>query len=401
MPRRLRFPAPTLAIRGARILPSPGAAPIEHGAVVLHGDRIHAVGTDVAVPADAPVVDAEGLTLTAGFWNCHVHFTEPKWGDASSGNAATLGDHLASMLTSRGFTTVVDAGSNPLVTVPLRARVLAREVPGPAILTAGSSVFPPGAIPFYVRDELTWWQRYWVPEPATPAAARRAVAWNASHGSDLLKLFTGSYVARGQIVNMSEEVASAAVAAAHARRQLVFSHPSNVAGVEIARRSGVDVLAHPPDTTEGADESLVRSLVDRGMAMTPTLKMFETTVSTARAYLDPIDAIVRRFHELGGQLLFGTDVGYMADYRTEEEFRALTRCGLDGTAILAMLTTAPAARFGRAAVSGTVAPGRQGDVVLLDGDPTRDLGAFSRVVATVRAGRVIYRASASHGAAAG
>lgn len=86
----------------------------------------------------------------------------------------------------------------------------------------------------------------------------------------------------------------------------------------MAIASGVDVLAHAPDTTEGIDAPLLGSMVSRHMAMIPTLKMFATTVTTKPEYLLPIYAEVRQFHELGGTLMFGTDVGYMTGYRTED-----------------------------------------------------------------------------------
>ena len=56
-----------------------------------------------------------------------------------------------------------------------------------------------------------------------------------------------------------------------------------------------------------------------------------------------------------------------------------------------MLTVAPAARFGVAAVKGTVTPGKMGDLVVIDGDPIADVGAFSRVHFTIRGGRLIYQ----------
>ena len=56
------------------------------------------------------------------------------------------------------------------------------------------------------------------------------------------------------------------------------------------------------------------------MAMSPTLKMFTTTVTTDPHYMDPMRAEVQQFHQLGGTLIFGTDVGYMSDYTTEGEF---------------------------------------------------------------------------------
>jgi len=379
-----------VAIRDVRVYPSPDAKPIDGVSVVLRAGRIEAVGPEVRVPEAAEVLSPDGGVVTAGFWNSHVHFTEPRWGDPALASPKQLGDGLRDMLSSRGFTTAVDTGSDPRTTLALRARVESGELPGPTILTAGPSIFPPNGIPYYVRDSIPDEVRPFVPQPSSPAAATKVVEEILSAGADLIKLFTGSYVERGTVTNMPLPIARAAVTAAHARGRLVFSHPSNLDGVRVAQRAGVDVLAHPPDTVRGIDEALLRGLVAQGISMIPTLKMFATTVTSDPAYLDPIHAIVRRFRELGGRLLFGTDVGYMPDYATDEEFRALVACGLDGRAILRSLTTAPAERFGVAAERGTVAPGRRADLVVLDGDPVEDPTAFARVHATIVRGKVIY-----------
>ena len=135
---------------------------------------------------------------------------------------------------------------------------------------------------------------------------------------------------------------------------------------------------------------MLRQMIDRRMAMIPTLKMFADTASAHPEYLNPIYEVVGRFHALGGQLLFGTDVGYMTDYTTEDEFRALARSGLDARDVLRMLTTAPAERFGKGNEVGSIAVGRRADLVLLEGDPMDDILAFARVGATLRAGRVLY-----------
>jgi hypothetical protein len=90
------------------------------------------------------------------------------------------------------------------------------------------------------------------------------------------------------VLPMPEAIARAAVDVAHRHHQLVYSHPSDVAGTIIAMKSGVDVLAHAPDTTEGVDSALLGRVVVRHMAMIPTLKMFATTVTTNPAYLKPI-----------------------------------------------------------------------------------------------------------------
>lgn len=379
-----------LAIRGAKLYPTPEAPPIAPCTVLVRDGRIAAVGASVSIPPEAHVLPGEGRVVTAGFWNAHVHFTERKWRAAAREAPAILNDQLREMVTSRGFTTVVDTGSSPWVTFPLRRRIESGELLGPSIFSAGPSVFPPKGIPYYLRESLPFWLRLLVPQPKTPAAAERIARRNIGLGADLVKLFTGSYVARGRIVTMPESIARAAAAAAHAHGKLVFSHASNLEGTRIAIRSGVDVLAHPPDSTEGIDRSVLGEMVERRMAMIPTLKMFADTASARPEYLDPIYETVREFHVLGGQLLFGTDVGYLTDYSTEDEFRALARSGLDAPSMLRMMTTAPAERFCVEKESGSVAVGKRADLVLLDGDPMEDVRAFARVVATVRGGRLLY-----------
>jgi len=80
--------------------------------VLVRDGVIAAVGPEVTVPSDAQLLPCNGCTVTAGFWNTHVHFTERKWDSAAWKDSATLNAQLADMLTSRGFTTVVDAGSD-------------------------------------------------------------------------------------------------------------------------------------------------------------------------------------------------------------------------------------------------------------------------------------------------
>jgi imidazolonepropionase-like amidohydrolase len=124
--------------------------------------------------------------------------------------------------------------------------------------------------------------------------------------------------------------------------------------------------------------------------MIPTLKMFATTVTKNPHYLNPIYAEVNRFHSLGGQLIFGTDVGYMTDYSTEDEFSALAKCGLSFPEVLAVLTTNPAARFNVLDQKGSITPGKLADLTVLDEDPATDLTNFSKVRMTIRSGRVIF-----------
>jgi imidazolonepropionase-like amidohydrolase len=94
---------------------------------------------------------------------------------------------------------------------------------------------------------------------------------------------------------------------------------------------------------------------------------------------------------LGGSFIFGTDVGYMEHDSTDDEFAALTKCGLSPIDILTMLTTASASRFGVSGSKGTVTPGKLADLTVLDADPAQDSSAFAKVRMTIRSGRVIYK----------
>jgi imidazolonepropionase-like amidohydrolase len=387
----LRLAQGTLALQHARIYTAPGAPPIADGTILIRDGLIAAVGPQVAVPPDATVVPCNSCVVTAGFWNAHVHFTERKWSLAEWKSAATLNSQLADMFLSRGFTTVIDLASNPADTLSIRRRIERGELSGPCIYTAGTALYPPHGAPFYLREALPWWTVALLPQPATSEAARRIVHRNLGSGADLTKLFTGSWIERGRVLPMQMDIARVAVEESHLNGRLVFAHPSNLAGTRVAVESGVDVLAHAADDTRGIDAVLLSTAIHNNMAMIPTLKMFSMTVTKDSHYMDPIHAEVRQFHQLGGQLLFGTDVGYMTDYSTEGEFAELGKSGLDWQDILAMLTTNPAARMGVSNQKGTITSGKLADLTILSADPSQDLANFARVQAVVRSGKVVWR----------
>ena len=381
----------TLAIEHARIYVSPTDPPIDDGTILVRDGRIAAVGNQIEIPAGTNVVPCNHCVVTAGFWNTHVHLTEPKWSFANWKSPATLNPQLADMFLSRGFTTVIDLGSNPADTFAIRRRIEKGELTGPYIYTAGTALYPPHGLPFYLRETLPRWMQMVMPQPETPQDAQRIVRRNLASGADVTKLFTGSWVARGHVLPMPVNIAGAAVTETHLNGKLVFAHPSNLAGVEVAINSGVDILAHAADDTRGVDARLLSTAISKNMAMIPTLKMFTTTVTKDPHYMDPICAEVQQFHQLGGTLLFGTDVGYMTDYTTDGEFVELGKSGLDWKTVLAMLTTNPAARMGVSDSKGTISPGKLADLTVLSADPAVQLTNFSRVQAVIRSGSLVWQ----------
>lgn len=376
--------AQDLAVMGARVYVSPQAEAVRES-VLIRGGKIAAVGARVFIPEGMPRIECPECVVFAGFWNCHVHFMEPKWDDAAHLPAARLTEQMQAMLTHSGFATVVDVGSDLSNTAALRRRVEAGGVAGPKIYTAGLPLFPEHGLPYYLKD-LPEALKAKLGQPASPAEAAAFVERNVAGGSDVVKLFTGSYVTEGQVKPMRPDIAHAAAVAGHRHGQLVFAHPSNLEGVRVAVESGVDVLAHAPDQTEGVDEALLKEMVARHMAMVPTLKLFSHDGPIAR-----IREVVKQFHGLGGELLFGTDTGFLTDYDMTEEYRQLSAAGLTWREVAAMLTTAPAERFRVSNREGRVAAGMHGDLTILGSDPADgDMTAFARVRYTVRAGQVIF-----------
>lgn len=374
----------SLAITGAVAYPSASAGRIPRATVLTKDGRIVAIGSQLQIPPGYDVIRCEGCAIFAGFWNSHVHFTEPKWDAADKQPAQKLSGQVQSMLTRSGFTTVVDTASVLANTIALRRRIESSEMLGPRILTAGSPVFPPDGIPYYVKDSLPpELLSQWIP----PRDAREAVAAvdsNIRGGADIIKLFTGSWVSREKVLPMPEPIATAAVRAAHRSGRLVFSHSSNLAGTQVAIDSRVDVLAHAPEDTRGIDDALLKRAVAQGMTMIPTLKLFSGNDDIAE-----IRRVVRRFYKLGGNLVFGTDTGYLTDYDVAEEFEQLAKAGFTWSEILRMLTENPARLFKDQKNRGWIARGMIADLTVLEADPATDPSAFSRVRYTIRNGRVI------------
>ena len=381
------------AIVADRVYVSPEREPLAHATVVVTNGKISAVGpsAEVAIPPGARVVRGNGMTLTAGFWNSHVHFIEPRFQDAAKRPAAELEAALRDMLTSRGFVHAFEIANFQIEnTLAMRERIERGEVKGPSILTVGVPFVPPNGGPGYLPEHS-------FPEIADPATARAFVAKQIAAGADGIKFWSESPTRHG-VVPMPIDVAKAAVEAAHAAGKPVFAHPTNNRGVRIAAESGVDVLAHTsPEGFEPWSDEFVAMLKSRGMAITPTLKLFrwdperqEVPAPIVQRLMKTTEEQLRKYSDAGGTILFGTDVGYITDYDTAEEFAAMGRAGMNAAKILASLTTAPARKFGAASRTGTIAPGMDADLVLLGDDPRTDVKAFTDVRLAMRRGVVLF-----------
>src|SRR5215467_13795859 len=187
--------AADLAIVAARIYRGPDAPAIEGGTLLVRDGKIAALGpaSAVRVPAGATVLDAHGGAVTAGFWNCHVHFLTPPLLRPREHGAPEIAAELQSMFTRWGFTTVFDLASALASTRYIREQIAAGAFDGPRILTVGEPFFPEHGTPIYARQFM---KDNGLPsyEVATADAARERARHELQDGADGVKIFAGAIV---------------------------------------------------------------------------------------------------------------------------------------------------------------------------------------------------------------
>lgn len=133
-------------------------------------------------------------------------------------------------------------------------------------------------------------------------------------------------------------VVKAATDEAHRKDKLVFAHPSTIEGVELVIAGHVDVLAHTSEEADKWDEALSARLKAANVTLIPTLTLFSRDDS-----FDSILKEIKSYSDAHGQIMFGTDIGYLNDYSAlTKEFGYMARAGMTFPQILASLTTTPA-----------------------------------------------------------
>ena len=391
--------ADTWVLRGAKVYIAPDRPPLANSVVVIRGGKIAAVGAkdSVKIPPGARESSCSGGIITAGFQNSHVHFIGEMWNAAGKQPATELSKKMAAMLTRYGYATVFDIASDRDNTLAMRARIVRGEVQGPRIMTVGLPIFPHNGLPAYI-DHLPRDFIERMPQPASADAAVKVVRENMSAGAEATKLFLVTPQGRGVVKRMPADIARAAADETHRRGGLVFAHPTDMEGIEQSLAAGVDVLAH---TTHGVEtpwpDALQKKAVSNGMTLIPTLKLMGYELKKEDAPTDIAARLIaasvahtRAYVAAGGQVLFGTDVGYMSDFDPTEEYVLMAKADMSPAQILASLTTIPAARWRESQRRGTVTANLDADLTVLDADPFTDVANFSKVRCTISGGKIVY-----------
>lgn len=296
--------------------------------------------SDGAAP-DVPRLDLGGRTLVPGVIDSHVHLAYAFGPDDVARGRA--------LLARRGLVAGVDLAA-PLAAMGSFDRTRWR--------TSGPMITAPRGYP-----TLGWGADGYGLEASGAASVRAAIDGLADAGAGLIK------VPFGHGPELREAELAALVEHAHARGLKVAAHALLDADVARAAAAGIDVLAHTP--LEPLSDATVRALADgRPRAVVSTLMAF----GGSRVAVDNL----RRLHEAGVVVLYGTDLGNSPVLGIDvDEFALLRRAGLSPQQGLDAATTAAAAWWGLSEL-GALVPGRAATFLVLDDDPLEHLDVLAR-----------------------
>jgi imidazolonepropionase-like amidohydrolase len=407
----------TVVLRAARLIDGTGAAPVRDAVVVVTDDRITAVGRrgQVAEPAGARVVDLGDATLLPGFIDAHVHIIGRTLGDPAGDDAAVrdlpamgviLGVENARRTLMAGFTTVRNAGSDAFADVALRNAVAQGWVVGPRILASGHAIgitgghcdengFRPGLV------EADW--RSGVANGAAEVMA--AVRYQAKYGADVIKTCaTGGVLSEGDAVGVQQytfDELKALVDEATLLDRKVMAHAHGTEGIKVAVRAGVSSIEHG----SFLDDEGARLMAQRGTFLVPTLSAGEVVMKAAdagvltgqraekaRAAGTAMRTAIHRAVAAGVPIALGTDAGVGAHGANAHEFTLMVEWGGMTPMQSIQAGTGNAARLlGIDNQVGTLANGRQADLVAVTGDPTADIRRLENGVVFVMKNGVVQK----------
>lgn len=330
-----------LSLSGANIL---GKGP---ATLVIQDGHIKAI-TTVPVAGTGDVIDFKGRYIVPAFIDSHVHLA--------------IG-YTADQLVRGGIAAAVDLAA-PLSYLSAEYPPLHTVLSGPMIT----------AIKGYPTQ--SWGTDGYGLETRGVKGVRAAVDFLYASGAGVIKLPVGDTTGAGGIPGMKENLSvlnddemKAIVDRAHEHGLRVVAHAITEKAAMRAAVAGVDVLSHTP--TVKLSEATVAAWSKR--AVISSLAVFKN----APVAVDNL----RRLHEAGATILYGTDLGYSEVPAINlEELQQLEKAGLDAEAIIASVTETPARYWGMKGY-GRIAEGARASLLVLDSDPRKDLSTLTRPVA--------------------
>jgi enamidase len=421
----VKYAEPVIVLTNARVIDGTGSPARENQSMVIREGTIASVGdaAKITAPEGAVTIDLAGKTVLPGLVMFHEHLYYPSGGSVY----AQLGQSFSRLYLAGGVTTMRTGGNvNGVMDIKLKQEIEAGRQAGPDI----------DATAPYLNGPNSFLQMHGLRDAED---ARKQVVYWADMGATSLKAY----------MNITRAQLGAAVEEAHKRGIKVTGHLCSVTYSEAADL-GIDNLEHgffastdfvtdkKPDECPGQgagqrtvatlDENsepfkvLVKKLVDKKVALTSTLTVFETftpgrpkppglevLVAPLRELYDraytrvSADAqsnyaklfpngmrLERAFVRAGGMLIAGTDPtgsgGVIPGYSNQRQVELLVESGFTPLEAIQIATLNGAKYLGREARIGSIAPGKQADLVIVNGNPAASIADIRNVETVFRRG---------------
>jgi imidazolonepropionase-like amidohydrolase len=410
---------PLIVLKAARLFDGKSKVLVEGGVVIVEGDKIQAAGANVAIPANAQVIDLGDATLSPGFMDAHTHLTSDYTGNFTERRLKSLETNVSELAlmaipnvrvtVEAGFTTVRDLGSRfegsrDFVDVALRNAIAKGIIVGPRMLVATYGI---GATGGHFDDTAGFRDFLFGREPDYsdgiadgPDAIRKAVRFQIKNGADVIKAAVS-----GGVLSMTDEVdtpqftpaeMAALVDETHRLRKKIAVHCHGDQAAREAIEAGVDSIEHgsflKPETLQ-----LMKS---KGTYLVPTLMASEYIMSKIEAYPPVLQGkaraataarseMFRNAVKMGVKIGFGTDAAVYPHGQNAKEFKLMVDLGMQPIEALRAGTSADADLFGIAQKVGTLEKGKLADIVAIPGDPTTDITATERVSFVMKEGKIV------------
>jgi len=378
-------------IKGRLLIDGKGNPPIEGGAVLVQGERILGVGKEEEFKGktNIRVLDCGGQTLLPGLIDCHNHLSlDPRLEnylyrmndsipELTLRAAATMALDLHS-----GVTTSRCLGDKGFLDVECKRAVHSSLAAGPRLLIATRGIralHGHGFVgyPFVGVDQI-----------------RTAVRENLAAGADVIKIFiTGTLRGPKGIPSFfSKEEIQAAVDEAHRVGIPVATHCIGGVGLEWALETGIETIEHGYFLTDREIELLVKS--DSWLVMTPSIFFTDARIRTLPPHL--IEGHLEQREEVGQRMTASIKAGVKFAVGTDgmhggiaQEIQYLMDFGATASQALMAATYFAAKVCGLEDSIGTLEPGKFSDIIGVEGNPLKDIGALKRVKTVISRGEVI------------
>lgn len=402
--------ADAILIEGARVFDGTGAK-ARVADVLVEGERIVAVGSDIDVPADAERVDGTGKTLIPGLHDLHTHTRSPAYSAPEDLPKAWAGYLLA------GVTSINDFSVSGEMIAPIREMVKSGDYWAPHLNEAIRFGVPGGHGTEY------GWGNFFTMQVATPRAAHAEMPLALSYNPDMIKVFADGwrYGRDPDLMDMNEPTLAAIVADAHKQGKPVVTHTVRLEEAKVAAAAGVNAVGHGVGDAP-IDKELIDLMKKNRTAYIATLVVYEPqqtrTMSAAEMAelnpgerareaaqaasddrtVQPYDARrwaimrdnIRRLKKAGVPVGIGTDAGIGGVYHGPGAVREiwwLTQLGYTPAQALVAATRTSAEIMRQDSDHGTIAPGQRADLVLVDGQPDKRIEDLWHVARVWVAGR--------------